>query len=378
MMASDNLTNLAFEFVNPATQTPLFTVEWMTCAYPVSDLYASTPRYLYYTLLVLVFLTQWHSWLANVFLGVVATYAGTAAIEAFILISNMPHLAVPQPVSIPYIDPASVLGNTTLNSIPNLITNLTLIEVQPAALEFDVDAVLAITVTGYLMMLPMHCWSSAVRANRARHFLILLWNTLMFVGMLCSIIMWPSLFNSGLQYRFCYPAILDSDYVTSDGHYTDEFSQFDGTWNDTIWGIFLNFTRAANLNQNCFYPCFNTTQIMRRPNSLVADLQSNKSPRLSSQILDAGIAEPTTNIWREADLAVGMYTALIITTVIMLFLLLFVLTPLRKITRVPIAKPKELLWSARKELLHAMWRDFSHEYEVKAKLKAAAEAKGLI
>ncbi|RMD41766.1 hypothetical protein DV735_g3350, partial [Chaetothyriales sp. CBS 134920] len=358
-MSNDNLAIPAFEFTDPSTLTPLFTAEWMTCAYPVSDLYGSTPRYLYYVLLVLVFLTQWHSWLANVFLGVVSAYAGTAAIEAFILISNMPHVAAPEAVSIPYIAPSSVPGNATLSSIPNLITNHTRVQVQPAALEFDIDAVLAITVTGYLVMLPMHCWSSAVRANRARHVLVLLWNALMFAGMLCSIIMWPSLFNNGLQYRFCYPTILDSNSVSSDGHYHDEFSQFDGTWNATIWNIFSNFSRAANLNQNCFYPCFNTSQIMRRPNSLVADLSSRRSLRVNKQALEAGGASSNMHNSREEDLTSGMYIALIITTIIMVFLLLFVLTPLRKITRVPLAKPKDLLFSKRKELLRAMRQDFS-------------------
>ena len=68
-----NLSDATFNFVNPATQTPLFIAEWITCAYPVSDLYASSPRYLYYALLVLALLTQWHSWLANVFLGAAAS-----------------------------------------------------------------------------------------------------------------------------------------------------------------------------------------------------------------------------------------------------------------------------------------------------------------
>lgn len=353
------MSNSSFQFIDPSTQTPLFTAEWITCAYPVSDLYATSPRYLYYVLLVMVFLTQWHSWLANVFLGGVATYAGTAAIEAFILIAHKYSKPPKAPVSIPYIDPASVEGNSTLGAIPNLVTGRTSVDVAPAALDFDIDAVIAITVTGYLMMLPMHCWSSAVRANRARHFLILLWNALMFAGMICSIVLWPSLFDSPLQYRFCYPTILDSSSVTSDGRYSDPNTQLQGSWNDTIWGIFSNFSRAANMNNNCFYPCFNTTQVLRREQTLMVDLQSNKSPRLSTQLFYSGYT-PTTHLDREFGFANLMYTALVLTTIVMCMLLVFVLTPICRFIRVPVAKPKELFWTARKELFHVLWNDFKH------------------
>lgn len=356
---SNNVTSLSdtsINFINPATQTPLFTAEWVTCAFPISDLYASSPRYLYYALLVLVFVTQWHSWLANVFLGVVATYAGTAAIEAFILMANRHALPETQQVSIPYIDPASVSGNETLSAIKNLVMNATAVEVQPAVLEFDIDAILAITVTGYLMMLPMHCWSSAVRANRARHFLILLWNALMLAGMICSIVLWPRLYSSPLQFRFCYPTLLDSDSVTSDGLYDSSFRL--DTWNATIWNMFSNFSIAADLNNNCLYPCFNTTQILRRPSSLVADVSTDKSPRINSELDFSGVAIPLTDVEKEFNLAFLMYAALIVTTIIMIVLLAFLLSPARSLTRVPIDRPKELLWSARKELFHVLWKEF--------------------
>ena len=68
-----------------------FTVQAVTCSYPISDLYASAPRYLYYSLLVLRFITLRHSWLAHIFLGGVVAYAATAAIEAFVLIAAAVH-----------------------------------------------------------------------------------------------------------------------------------------------------------------------------------------------------------------------------------------------------------------------------------------------
>lgn len=351
-----NLSDASFNFVNPATQTPLFIAEWVTCAYPVSDLYASSARYLYYTLLVLVIATQWYTWLANVFLGVVAAYAGVAAIEAFILAANPAGMPDPTTVTIPYIDRASVPGNATLSQIPNLITNFREIVVQPAALEYDIDAVLAVVVVGYLFMLPVHCWSSSVRTNRARQLLILLWNAVMLGGMICAIIIWPSLFEGPLQYRFCYPTNLDSDSVTSDGSYDSDL--WKGDWNSTIWATFSNFTTANSINNNCLYPCFNTTQILRRQNTLVADVGS-RSARTSAQLLLANVAPAITNLTKETFLASLMYAALGVTTITMGLMLVFVLTPIRKLIRVPIHRPAELLWSARKELFHALWEDFA-------------------
>lgn len=110
-------------FIDPSTQTPLFTAQYITCAYPISDTYAASPRYLFYALIVASFLFRGHAWLANVFLGAAATYAGTAAIEAFILISHQPHLSPEQRVSIPYVDSMSVKGNSTLDQIRNLVTD---------------------------------------------------------------------------------------------------------------------------------------------------------------------------------------------------------------------------------------------------------------
>lgn len=305
---------------------------------------------------MLVFLTQWHSWLANVFLGVVATYAGTAAIEAFILSSNNPHVAPAENVSIPLVPVGSVRGNATLSAIPNLMVNATELYLQPAALEYDIDAVLAITVTGYLMMLPMHCWSSAVRTSRARHFLIFLWNILMFAGMVCSVLLWPTLYDSPLQYRFCYPTILDTNHVTSDGHYDNSFWQ--GDWNSTIWKVFEDFDIATNLNNNCLYPCFNTSQVLRRPSSLVGAITNNTSnPRLGTALLWAGVTVDGQSVAQESNLANLMYAALIVTTVIMIVFLVFALSPARKATRIPVQRPKDLFWSARKEIFHMLWSE---------------------
>lgn len=185
----------------------------------------------------------------------------------------------------------------------------------------------------------------------------------MFAGMICSIILWPSLYDDSLQYRFCYPHYLDSNSVTSDGLYTQPEGWYEGSWNETIWEIFGDYTRGLSLNNNCFYPCFNTTQVLRRTNNIVADLTAVRSARLSVQLAEAGIS-PITNIVKETNLAYLMIVALAVTTAVMFMLLIIVVTPLRRFTRVPVSRPKELLRRDRKELFHLLWKDFVHGLRV--------------
>lgn len=73
--------SVSLAFVNPSELSPLFTAQQVVCAYPISDVWASTPRYLYYALLAANLVLRTRSWLVNVFLGAAATYAGAAAIQ---------------------------------------------------------------------------------------------------------------------------------------------------------------------------------------------------------------------------------------------------------------------------------------------------------
>ncbi|KAG8628479.1 hypothetical protein KVT40_004352 [Elsinoe batatas] len=343
------------QFVNPATQTPLFTAEWVTCAYPASDIYGSSPRYLYYALLVAVFFTQWYPWLANVFLGVAATYAGTAAIEAMILIGYNRAEAVSQTVTIPLINSTVAAADSVLSTISNLITDRDTIDITPDALDFDIDAVLAITVTAYLTMLPVHCWSSFVQHNRARRLLVLLWNLLMLAGALCALILWPTLLDTPLQYRFCYPSILDSTSVTSDGNVNSSRTSIQ-SWNNTIWNTFSNYNNAADLNTNCLYPCFTTEEVLRRPNMLVANTQTYHSPRTKSALALAGIADPSPGLIKEYYLTELMIAAIVVTGFTMIVMLLFLLTGASRLSRVPLHRPKEMFHRA-KTPFPAIWED---------------------
>ena len=113
--------------------------------------------------------------IANNLEQVIATFAGTAAIQAMILLTYQTELPPPQIVSIPYIDPGSVAGNTTLSAITNLVTNMSSVVVQPAALDTDIDALLAVTVSSFLMMLPYHTWTNNVDAHTLRRSFQTLW-----------------------------------------------------------------------------------------------------------------------------------------------------------------------------------------------------------
>lgn len=351
---ANNSTDNFVQFINPATQTPLFVAEWVTCAFPASDVYGSSPRYLYYGLLIAVFFTQWYPWLANVFLGVAATYAGTAAIEAMILIGYKPAYPDPQIVSIPFLNSTMTMADSVLSNIPNLVVDRDWLEILPATLDFDIDAVLAITVTGYLTMLPVHCWSSFVRGSRARQLLVLLWNVLMLAGSICALILWPTLLDTPLQYRFCYPSQLDSLSVTSDGNTNNTLFMRD--WNSTVWSTFLDYNKASDLNTNCFYPCFGTTEILRRSNQLVANLETYRSPRTSAALTYAGVAPPTTNIAKESELAALMIVAIIVTGITMIVMLAFLITGTHSLTRVPLHRPKEI-FSQKHSPMAAIWDD---------------------
>lgn len=339
---------MSFAFTAPNTLTPLLTAQQVVCAYPISDVYAATPRYLYYALIVASIVVRSRSWLATVFLGAAAAYAGTAAIEAFILIANQQQLPPFQQVSIPFVDGSSVEGNTTLAALSDLITDVNSIQISPAVMEFDIDAVLAITVTGYLVMLPMHCWSGTIRTQGARHLLIGIWNIMMLAGAICALVLWPSLDwnNFPNQYRFCYPQFPDDGSVSNDGWDDDLWM---GERNATVWNTFANLTANFDLASSCLYPCFNTSAIMRQPSAITADLNVDKSPRTNANL--------SSRQYRHYDhLTTYMYVALALATFTALFLLLLNVTNLRRLTRVPVHKP-QLLWTARKELWHSVIND---------------------
>ncbi|KAE8371312.1 hypothetical protein BDV26DRAFT_134542 [Aspergillus bertholletiae] len=325
--------------MNATDRSPLFVVEEVLCSYPISTTYDSCPRYLFYALLLAVCITRWTGWLADVFLGAAATYAGTAAIQAFILVSSPAKYQPPQKVSIPWIP-----DNTSLwNDFPALITETNEIDIIPAAIELDADAVLSIVVTAYLVFLPLQCWSRIFAQERISSIIFSLWNALMFAGSISSLIYWPTLKKTPIQYAFCLPQLPPISPISSDGWESWELTS---TWNSSVWTIFSNDSLLLQLNDVCFYPCFNTTQVLRQQTSLQATVASGDN-RFTKR----------HKFWGKV-----IYSQRYIYSLVALSMVLNVLLMLIKVlpyhSRVPSSRVWEI-WKERKNILRGLKEDFS-------------------
>jgi hypothetical protein len=254
------------------------------CAYPISDIYAPASRYLFYGLVVLTFCSIRIRWLSHVFFGAVVAYAACAAINAFIIIANPPHMQDPQNVTIPYIAPTS---NWTTGDEP-LVLNTTTVLVQPDAVELDIDPITAIVVTACLVGLPLQIWSRTMRSSLIIRYMILLWNLTMLAASICALLAWSTTNLAAPQYRFCFAGALDPAAQASDGW---DPKYWAGTWNATIAGIFNNpQTTWQELSNNCFYPCWNTSQVIRQRTTLkaVVSTRDTKFAKLHNPSRDGG------------------------------------------------------------------------------------------
>lgn len=331
---------------------PLFVAQEALCLYEISTIYNSCPRYLFYALLIASCVTRWTGWLADVFLGAAATYAGTAAIEAFILVASPQSRPEPAPVTIPFIS-----YNTTLGSdFPQLITETTQVMIQPASLELDGDAVLAIVVTGYLVFLPLQCWSRILTHQRARNVLFYLWNLLMLAGSICALINAANKSKTPTQYMFCYPGLPPYDQTYSDGW---QSSWRTSTWNESVWETFSNITRWNLLGDICFNPCFNSTQVLRQSTSLESWVTSE----------DSELAHPN-RFWNKLVYSRRyIYSLIILCLLLNLVHLTFKFLPYR--SRIPSARIV-IIWKERKNI----WASFKEELKTaRSKAEEQSESK---
>ncbi|OJJ50242.1 hypothetical protein ASPZODRAFT_59286 [Penicilliopsis zonata CBS 506.65] len=327
----------------------LFVAQEAICAYPISTIYDTCPRYLFYALLLASCATRWTGWLADVFLGTAATYAGTAAFQAFILIaSRRGKPSVPAGlVSIP-----NIPSNTTLDAtaaaaadlFPALVTDTDEVQVTPAALELDADAVLAIVVTGYLVFLPLQCWSRVLRQQNARYLLFSLWNALMLAGSVCALVYWPTLSRTPRQYMFCYPDF-PPDGTEYNGGWVASFRRSD-SWNESVWGVFENRSRWEELGDLCFYPCFNTSQILRQQTTMVAVAATGD---------DGGVHRHL--FWgRVEDFKPYVYALVVLCVILNFVLLLVEFVPSRR-SRIPSSRVW-IVWKKRKQIWTGLKCDF--------------------
>ncbi|PYH42529.1 uncharacterized protein BP01DRAFT_359409 [Aspergillus saccharolyticus JOP 1030-1] len=325
--------------------TPIFVAEEVLCTYPISTLYDSCPRYLFYALLLATCVTRWTGWLSDVFLGAAATYAGTAALEAFILVGSPAQKAPSSPVTLPEISPNN---STTLSalrsSFPALITNTSELYVTPATIDLDADAVLAIVVTAYLIFLPLQTWSRAFTHSRARYILFSLWHILMLAGTISALIYWPRVRNTPTQYAFCAPDFFPpEDTVSSDGW--PSWQRTTPSWNASVWTLFTNATLFNSLPTVCYYPCFNTTQPLRQQTDLEATVADNAAYHRARHAFWSRVLYSTRYI----------YSLIALTLVVNVILLLFKLLPYR--SRIPSSR-LWIIWRERREILRGFRVDW--------------------
>lgn len=318
---------------------PLFIAQEALCFYPISTIYDSCPRYLFYVLLLASCLTRWTGWLADVFLGAAATYAGTAAIEAFILVSSDRIVQDPTLVSIPYVGENSTLWS----SFPQLVTQTDQIILQPSALELDSDAVMAIVVTGYLVFLPLQCWSRVLTQQRARILLFYLWNILMLAGSICALVNNARNREIPAQYMFCYPDVPPYQSTSNDGW---ENSWRTSTWNSSIWETFSNISKWGEIGDICYNPCFNTSQILRQATTLESWVLERRSE------ISHG-----NRFWDKLVYSNRyIYSLIILCFILNIVLLTFKFLPYK--SRIPSAQIV-IIWRARRDI----WRSFKDEFK---------------
>jgi hypothetical protein len=331
-----NLSQVAYTVIAQSTM----------CAYPISDIYAPTPRYLYYSLLFLTFATLRIRWLSNIFLTGAVAYAASAAMHAFIIVSNPSPTQQVGPVSLPIIPLTS-----NLSSIDSVVLETRTLQIQPDAVELDIDPITAIVVTAYLVGLPLQIWSPTMRSSIIIRYMILLWNFCMLAGTVCALIAWPVTNLAAPQFRFCYAEFPDADSQSSDGW---DPSVWKGDWNSTIWNIFGNpDTVWQELSDNCFYLCFNTSQAIRQSSSLksVVITNSTKFAKLHNlQHDDDDAFQPL------------IYVAIIVFSAAQFFL--YVVSVFRlgsEAMRVPIYEPHHL-WRHRKQVWEQLKGDTSRSW----------------
>ncbi|KAL2840397.1 hypothetical protein BJY01DRAFT_250019 [Aspergillus pseudoustus] len=292
-----------------------FVAEEVLCTFPISTLYESCPRYLFYALLLATCVARRTGWLADVFLGAAATYAGTAALEAFILVTNPAPQYPSSIVSIPFLSSNSTTTKDLRDAFPALVSDTSELSIRPAAIDLDADAVLAIVVTVYLIFLPLQCWSRAFTQNRARYILFSLWHVLMLAGTISALVYWPHLRNTPIQYAFCKLELPALSEVTSDGWKSWERSS--PSWNASIWTIFTNETLYTALPDICYYPCFNTTQVLRQQTALTATIPTGNEQSNSRSAFLTKVFYSTGYI----------YSLIVVTLIVNLLLLVYKFLP---------------------------------------------------
>lgn len=247
---------------------PYFETQMVRCYYEISGGYGPTPRIAYYFLIIVAMFARRKTWVATAALGYIILYSSTAAVHAIVLAVVRTKLFARDwdgnyevvliggnsKKGIPYFNPLKENLEVLYNTYDSLWVPL-----LPMTWDLDVDPVLAIVGTAFLVLLPMHIWSQTLRQTR-KQAVVYLWGILLIIGTVCALIAQHYYqFWTFPQYRFCPPGSADEFPLHNNGYQTP-IEQWDGKdryrWNRTIENYFINKTEPEYIRNRCIYPCF--------------------------------------------------------------------------------------------------------------------------
>lgn len=253
-----------------------FASQWIQCSYSLSGGYGPTLRYIYYVFVALAVLSRRITWLTTAALGLVMTYSSAAAVHAVLLAAvrkRMPR--ADELLQNPSWQVAQVAGpwrrqidDAGLRSGADMW-----IPLLPMAWDNDADPVLAIVGAAFLVLLPMHIWSSTLRRSRSKA-LVAIWGCLLLMGLVAACVnaqyVWQWTFP---QLRFCPVDAHDplpmtnavADPYGTGKHWVrgDPYR-----WNRVVGDHFVHRNLTAVFPTHCIYPCFGFSWPLRDPDEI--------------------------------------------------------------------------------------------------------------
>ncbi|KAK2801841.1 hypothetical protein FQN50_007586 [Emmonsiellopsis sp. PD_5] len=251
---------------------PSFRTHNIQCSYPISGGYGHTPRYIYYFLCLIAVLGRKKSWGVSVATGSVMVYSSTTAVHA-IVFAIIRQKMVPSFTAGNH-DVVLVQGHSKTGLFEWSSGNGPVwLPILPMAWDNDIDPILSIVVSAFVLLLPLQIWSKALESLKGGHKLIILfWTCLLLAGSICSLVAGPyQWFHIFFQFRFCPPDIDDILPILNSGAGTPipSLGQHDRyRWNRTVNDYFTNKNFTNRPANNCLYPCFQAEWPLRNPTEI--------------------------------------------------------------------------------------------------------------
>jgi hypothetical protein len=231
------------------------------CSYQISGSYATTPRVIFYALMLFSLLWRKHKWAITVAVVAVMVYSSTTSIHAIVLAAIHQKLGRYR-----YDEPFEnvFLGGKGLDGPPDTwdgsgpMVDLW-IALEQMVWDNDDDPVLLVVSSALFFTVPMQLWSKTIRQQTASHkVLFFSWTLLLAVGALCSLVV-EQYVNSTVLYqlRFCPLDSADELPITNPGDVLAAGSHRDPySWNRTVWDYFAYKNATLRPSTICLYPCF--------------------------------------------------------------------------------------------------------------------------